>query len=106
MENEKDLFNIKKNFIALALFLVIILLLIDIVLRLAPGMLKPDFDNPRISAVGHHHQFKDGASYYIYTVFESTGDVYQCWWDEKRWNQKKVTNYRWPTLPETQPDNQ
>ncbi len=95
MENQKDLFGIKKNFLALALFILIILVAVDIVLRISPGTLKPERGgDSKISAVGHHHQFKDGSSYYIYTIFENNGDVYQCWWDEKVWNQKKVTNYK------------
>jgi hypothetical protein len=103
MDNGKDLFNIKKNFIALALFILIILVAIDVVLRVSPGALKPDLaGSGRISAVGHHHQFKDGSSYYIYTIFESNGDVYQCWYDEKTWNQKKVANYKASSLPETE----
>jgi len=97
---DNDPFNIKKNFMGFALFLAVILLIVDIVLRVKPEALKPDGENPYVSAVGHHHEFEDGSKYYIYTIFESDGDVYQCWWDEKQWNQKKVTNYRNPTKSE------
>jgi hypothetical protein len=95
-----DLFQIRKNFMALALVIVAILLVIDIVVRVSPTALRPGTSGSAISAVGHHRQFADGTSYYIYTVFENNGDVYQCWWDEKQWNQKKVTNYRSPTREE------
>jgi len=97
MENGKDLFQIKKNFIAIALFILIVLVAVDVVLRFSPGTLRPGSSDGRISAVGHQIQFKNGSSYYIYTIFESNGDVYQCWYDEKTWNQKKVTNYKAPT---------
>ena len=100
MSQNQDPLSIKKNFTGFAVFLIVILLAIDIVLRVSPGTLKPGAGSPYISAVGHHHRFDDGSSYYIYTIFESDGDVYQCWWDEKQWNQKKVTNYRGNTLPE------
>lgn len=99
MENGKDPLQIKKNFMALAVFILIVLALVDIVLRVYPPLLEPGTPGGQISAVGHHHQFKDGSSYYIYTVFESNGDVYQAWWDEKEWNQKKVANYKAPTRP-------
>ena len=94
MREEKDLFQIKKNFVAIALFILIVLVLMDVLLRVSPGMLKPGTPKNQISAVGHHRQFEDGSSYHIYTIFESNGDVYQCWWNEKTWNQKKVTNYK------------
>ncbi len=94
MDSNKDLFQIKKNFTAIALFLLVTLVLIDIILRIQPSALRPGSAGGAISAVGHHHQFKDGSSYYIYTIFESNGEVYQCWWDEKTWNQKRVTNYK------------
>lgn len=100
MSNDNDPLSLKRNFTAFAVFLLVVLVLIDVLLRLAPGVLRPDGENPYISAVGHVHEFDNGSSYYIYTIFESDGDVYQCWWDEERWNQKKVTNYRGPTLPE------
>lgn len=99
MARDDDSLGVKRNFIALALFLLIILVTVDILMRLAPDMLRPHVERPNLTAVGHHHRLPDGSSYYIYTVFESDGDVYQCWWDEKQWNQKKVTNYRAPTLP-------
>jgi hypothetical protein len=104
MEQEPDSLNIKKNFLALALVIVAVLLVIDVVLRVNPAALRPDVRSGAgtISAVGHHREFDNGASYYIYTIFESNGDVYQCWWDETRWNQKKVTNYKGPTLVETE----
>ncbi|MFP4162447.1 MAG: hypothetical protein ACLFQB_00175 [Chitinispirillaceae bacterium] len=92
MENPKDQFQIKKNFLAISVFILIVLVLVDILLRLQPEVFS-DGSAPR-AAVGHHHQFKDGSSYYIYTIFEENGDVYQCWWDEKTWRQKKVTNYK------------
>ncbi|MBD3321959.1 MAG: hypothetical protein GF350_12755 [Chitinivibrionales bacterium] len=102
MTENGDPLNIKKNFIALALLVVAILLIIDVILRVSPGVLRPDSEEKAaqaISAVGHHHEFENGSSFYIYTIFESDGDVYQCWWDQKQWNQKKVTNYKGPTLP-------
>ncbi|MBD3393322.1 MAG: hypothetical protein GF418_14435 [Chitinivibrionales bacterium] len=99
MADEKDPLSLKKNFTAFALFLLVVLVAIDVVLRVAPGAIKPDVKKPCISAVGHHHEFDDGSSYYIYTIFESNGDVYQCWWNQEQWNQKKVTNYRGPTMP-------
>lgn len=100
MQEQQDLFNIKKNFTALAIFVVIILLVIDITLRVKPSVLRPDVKDGKgqISAVGHLVQFPNGSSYFIYTIFESNGDVFQCWYDEKQWNQKKVTNYKGPTL--------
>jgi hypothetical protein len=101
MEDGKDIFQIKKNFTALALFLLVALVLIDVILHTDPLLLGSHSEPRALSAVENYHQFKDGSSYYIYTIFESNGDVYQCWWDEKTWNQKKVTNYRGPTLPET-----
>lgn len=96
MADKNDAFNIKKNFIAFSLFLVGILLIIDIILRVSPETIKPGFpgSSGNISAVGHYHEFDDGSSYYIYVIFEENGDVYQCWYDEERWNQKKVTNYK------------
>lgn len=102
MENEpKDIFQISKNFAAIVLAILVVLVLIDIVLRFSPQMLAPGSAKPSaVTAVGHHHQFADGSSYYIYTVFENTGDVYQCWFDGTRWNQKRVTNYRGPTVNE------
>jgi hypothetical protein len=100
MAETNDQLGIKRNFIALALFVLAILVLIDVVLRISPGLLLPGENDVTISAVGHHHEFADGSAYYIYTIFESDGDVYQCWWDEERWNQKKVTDYRGATLPE------
>jgi hypothetical protein len=100
MANGNDPLNIKKNFVGFALFVLIILVLVDVILRLSPGTLRPQERASAITAVGHHHQFEDGSSYYIYTIFEGDGDVYQCWWDQQRWNQKKVTNYRAPTLPQ------
>jgi hypothetical protein len=104
MNHEDDSLNIKKNFTALAFFIVAVLLVIDVVLRVKPDALRPGGSQAAgyISAVGTHRQFENGSSYYIYTVFESNGDVYQCWWDEKRWNQKKVTNYKGPTLPDAE----
>ena len=103
MQNDnKDPLNIKKNFTALAVFVVIVLLAVDVILRVKPALLKPDKygRGHYISAVGHHREFDDGSSFYMYTIFESNGDVYQCWWDEEKWNQKKVTNYKGPTLPD------
>ncbi len=96
-ETNNDLFQIRKNFMAIALFLVIALLLVDIVLRIKPSALRPGIHNGPISAVGHQRKLDNGTFYYIYTIFENNGDVYQCWWDEKSWNQKKVTNYKDPT---------
>lgn len=101
-ENNNDPLSLKKNFTAFALFLLVVLVTIDVVLRLAPGTIKPDAVKPAISAVGYHREFDDGTSYYIYTVFENDGDVYQCWWDGTQWNQKKVTNYLGATLPVAQ----
>ena len=97
-----DQLGIKKNFTAIALFVVAVLLIIDIVLRIKPEALRPGLtgSDGSISAVGHHYQFENGSSYYIYTIFESSGDAYQCWYDGKQWNQKKVTNYKGPTIPE------
>lgn len=98
MGDDSDPLKIKKNFIALAVFLLAVLVLIDVALRISPDLLRPNENDVRISAVGHHHEFEDGSAYYIYTIFESDGDVYQCWWDQERWNQKKVTNYRDPPI--------
>lgn len=97
-DSGNDIFRIKRNFTAIALFVLIVLVLIDVLLRFAPGSVKPVDRAGQISAVGHHHEFPDGSSYYIYTIFEADGDVYQCWWDEESWNQKKVTNYKSPTV--------
>jgi hypothetical protein len=97
---DNDALQIKRNFTALALFLLVVLVGIDVVLRLWPSAIKPVAAGT-IAAVGSVQQFSDGSSYYIYTVFENTGDVYQCWWDEKTWNQKKVTNYKGPTIAKT-----
>lgn len=97
MNNGSDIFQIKKNFTALTIILLIILVFVDVLLRVSPGTLKP-VQRSSMTAVGHHYNFPDGSLYYIYTIFESNGDVYQCWWDEKTWNQKKVTNYKAPTL--------
>ncbi len=98
MDESKDLFQIKRNFTAIALFLLIVLVIVDVLLRISPGSLKPGA--PRsISAVGHYETFADGSSYQTYTVFEDNGDVYQCWYDQKTWNQKKVTNYKLPPNP-------
>ena len=97
MENGKDLFQIKKNFMALALFIVIMLIAIDVTLRLSPSALRPGAGGGYISAVGFHQKFADGSSFDTYTIFGNNGDVYQCWWDGKMWNQKKVTNYKGPT---------
>ncbi len=100
MPNDQDQLGLKKNFVGIALFILVVLVLIDVLLRAAPWAIKPTGERPYISAVGHHHEFENGSSYYIYTIFESDGDVYQCWWNQDKWNQKKVTNYRGPTLPE------
>jgi hypothetical protein len=100
VENSKDLFQIKKNFMALAIFIVIILLIIDVVLRISPSALRPGGGGRQISAVGYHQQFADGGTFDTYTIFENNGVVYQCWWDGKTWNQKKVTNYKGPTKVE------
>ncbi|MDG5815913.1 hypothetical protein QA601_12550 [Chitinispirillales bacterium ANBcel5] len=89
MPKEKDQYQMNRNLLAVALFTVALLLLVNIVIQLYPTI-----QSGNISAVGHHHSFEDGSSYYIYTIFESNGDVYQCWWDEEKWNQKKVTNYK------------
>ena len=99
MGNERDPMGIKRNFTAFALFVVGILLLVDIAVRIAPALARPEAHAPGISAVGYHQTFDDGSSYYTYTIFENTGEVYQCWWDGTQWNQKRVTNYRNPTLP-------
>lgn len=92
MDTSNDQFQIKKNFLAISVFILIVLVLVDILIRFQPALLGQG-SVPR-AAVGHHHQFSDGSSYYIYTIFEENGDVYQCWWDEKTWKQKKVTNYK------------
>jgi TRAP-type mannitol/chloroaromatic compound transport system substrate-binding protein len=102
MTEANDQLGLKRNFVGFAIFLVVVLLVTDVVLRVAPGSIRPGLDKPNISAVGYHQKFDDGSSYYIYTIFESNGDVYQCWWDQDQWNQKKVTNYRGPTLPQKQ----
>ncbi len=94
MQNSKDPFQIKSNFLALSVIILIVLVAVDIVLRLKPEALGVGSGRKAMAAVGHHHQFSDGSSYYIYTIFEDDGDVYQCWYDEKTWNQKKVTNYK------------
>lgn len=96
MDESKDLFGIKKNFTAIALFLLIALAAVDILLRVAPGAVKTGAPHS-ISAVGHFESFPDGGTYQTYTIFEDNGDVYQCWYDQKMWNQKKVTNYKLPT---------
>jgi hypothetical protein len=95
MNNNSDPYKLGKNLQTVVLIILAILLLTDILLRVTPGL----FDSvPTVrhftSAVGYHHQFSDSSWYYIYTVFEDNGDVYQVWWDGTEWNQKKVTNYR------------
>ena len=79
----------------LQLLILALLLVTDIILRVAPAVLgSAGSERHASSAVGYHHQFADSSWYYIYTVFEDNGDVYQVWWDGKEWHQKKVTNYR------------
>ncbi len=94
MENSKDPFQLKKNLLALAVFILIILVAVDVLLRLQPGIVTGESAKEAISAVGHYHEFEDGTSYYIYTIFHSNGDVYRCWYDGDNWNQKVVTNYK------------
>ncbi len=93
--NEKDPYQLRTNLLIIGLLILILLLAIDIFLRISPGFFGTSGrDEYIVSAVGYHHQFPDSSWYYIYTVFENNGDVYQVWWDGKDWYKKKVTNYR------------
>lgn len=99
--NEKDLFQIRKNLTAIAIFILIIVLIIDILVRYSPESIGlPPFKGNTLSAVGYHQQASDGSSWEIYTIFENNGNVYQCWNDGKSWNQKKVTNFKTISVPE------
>jgi hypothetical protein len=95
MVNNTDPYHLKTNIPAVALVVLIVLLLVDIVFRVTPGVfgIRETGRHP-VSAVGYHHQFPDGSWYYVYTVFEDNGDVFQVWWDGNEWRQQKVTNYR------------
>jgi uncharacterized membrane protein len=95
MNKSSDPYSLGKNIQIIVLIILIFILLTDVLLRLTPGMFNlPSKTRHATSAVGYHHQFPDSSWYYIYTVFEDNGDVYQVWWDGNEWNQKKVTNYR------------
>ena len=90
-----DIYQLGKNVQTIVLIIVAIILLVDVWMRFSPGNSSADvLAHNSTAAVGYHHQFPDGSWYYIYTVFEASGDVYQVWWDGKAWNQKKVINYR------------
>lgn len=92
MNNVTDTYRLGKNIQTIVLIILSILLLVDIWLRIDSR--TEIFSKNTTAAVGYHHQFDDGSWYYIYTVFEANGDVYQVWWDGKNWHQKKVINYR------------
>jgi hypothetical protein len=95
MNNKSDPYSLGKNVQTIVLLILMILLLVDILLRISPGMFDAVSTNRHsTSAVGFHHQFPDSSWYYIYTVFEDNGDVFQVWWDGEIWHQKKVINYR------------
>lgn len=90
-----DNYNLGKNVQTIVLVIVAVILLVDVWLRFSSTNNTPDLiAHNTTAAVGYHHQFPDGSWYYVYTIFEASGDVYQVWWDGKNWNQKKVTNYR------------
>jgi len=93
--NDRDPYNLRTNLLVIGLLILIVVLAVDVLLRLSPGMFGEQSRERRVvSAVGYHHQFPDSSWYYIYTVFEDNGDVYQVWWDGKEWYNKRVTNYR------------
>jgi hypothetical protein len=95
MNNNSDPYKLGKNLQTVVLIILAILLLTDILFRVSPGLFDSvPASRHSTSAVGYHHQFSDSSWYYIYTVFEDNGDVYQVWWNGTEWNQKKVTNYR------------
>jgi hypothetical protein len=95
MNKSSDPYNLGKNLQVIVIIILTILILTDILIRLSPAMFNlPSANSKATSAVGYHHQFNDSSWFYIYTVFEDNGDVYQVWWDGKEWHQKKVTNYR------------
>jgi hypothetical protein len=90
-----DPYSLGRNMQIVVLIILALILLTDILIRVSPVMFSiPSTNRHATSAVGFHHQFADSSWYYIYTVFEDNGDVYQVWWDGEKWHQKKVTNYR------------
>jgi uncharacterized membrane protein len=94
MNKSNDPYSLGKNVQIIVVIILVFILLTDVLMRLSPGMFYLPSTPHATSAVGYHHQFSDSSWYYIYTVFEDNGDVYQVWWDGREWNQKKVTNYR------------
>jgi hypothetical protein len=95
MNSDTDSYRLGKNVQTIVLIIVAIILMVDVWLRISSNNTSTELlSRNSTAAVGYHHQFPDGSWYYIYTVFEVNGDVYQVWWDGKVWNQKKVSNYR------------